>query len=94
MDAYPQELALFEPTVRDVALQKVQYVEYRPTSQLNNGPLQFFIPATANQYIDLKRSQLFVRIRIIKGDGNKPSETDHVAPSNLPLHTLFNQVDL
>lgn len=30
----------------------------------------------------------------MKGDGSKPAVTDMIAPSNLILHTLFNQVDV
>lgn len=74
VEACPPELALIEEPPRDAAFQKVQFVEYRPTSQLNSGPLQFIISPTANQYIDLKHSRLHVKVvQIIKGLGSAPN---------------------
>lgn len=92
--SYPPELALFEAPIRDATIQKIQYVEYRPTSQLNSGPLQFYIPSTANQYIDLRRSKLCLKVKIVKGDGSAPTAAEHVAPANLTMHSLFSQVDI
>lgn len=59
---FPRELDLFEEPAINATYQKIQYIECRPTSQLNEGgPLEFVIPPTASQYIDLKRSRLHVK---------------------------------
>ena len=92
--AYPPELCLFEPPPQEASLQKLQYVEYRPNSQLNSGPLQFIINSTANQYIDLKRTRLHVKAKIVKSDGSAPAISETVAPANLVLQSLFGQVEI
>ena len=92
--AYPPELCLFEPPPQEASLQKLQYVEYRPNSQLNSGPLTFVINPTANQYIDLKRTRLHIKAKLVKGDGSAPAVTENVAPCNLILQSLFGQVEV
>ena len=91
---YPEELALFQSPSKELAVQKIQFVEYRPVGQLNTGPLEFQIPATANQYLDLFRSRLCLKVKIVKGDGSAIGTDDRVAPANLVMHSLFNQVDV
>ena len=91
----PSELSLFTPPSMSAPYQKVQYVEYRSASPLNDGgPIQFTIPPTANQFIDLRRTLLHVEAKIIKKDGGDMGADDHVWPINLPLHSLFSQVDV
>ena len=91
---YPEQLALFETPSRDLTVQRTQYVEYRPISQLNSGPLQFHIPATANQYLDLSRSRLRLKVLLQKGDGTAIGDSNLVAPANFALHSLFSQVEV
>lgn len=90
----PSELNIFDPPSMSAPYQKVQYVEYRTASPLNDGgPIQFIIPPTANQFIDLRRTLLHVEARIVKADGSEIG-ADIVAPVNLPLHSFFNQVEV
>ena len=92
---YPEEVSLFERPCSNVAYQKVQYVEYRPTSQPSaGGPIEFVIPAMATQYINLKKTYLHVKVKIVKGDGTLPARNALVAPANLVLHSMFSQVDV
>lgn len=91
----PSEINLFEEPVVTAPYQKVQYVEYRSSAALNdNGPLQFFIPPTANQFIDLRRCRLHVKARIVDGDGVPAAADTNVSPVNLTLHSIFSQVDV
>lgn len=91
----PSELNIFDPPSMSAPYQKVQYVDYRTASPLNDGgPLQFIIPPTANQFIDLRRTLLHVEAKIMKTDGDKMEIGDTVFPINLPLHTVFSQVDV
>lgn len=43
--------------------------------------------------MDLKRSQLNIKIKVTKEDGSPVSESDVVALVNLPLHSVFSHVD-
>ena len=94
-EVFPAALSLFEPIPINVGYQKIQYVDYHTSSHLNNGScLNFTIPATSSQYIDLKRSRLCVKAYIMKEDGTKPNNSDIIAPVNLVLHSLFTQADV
>lgn len=91
---FPEEVSLFEKPCNNVAYEKIQYVDYRPTSSLSSGgSIDFTISPLANQYIDLKKTYLFARAKITKADGTA-TNIDKVAPVNLTLHSLFNQVDV
>lgn len=91
----PSELNIFEPPSLSAPFQKVQYVEYRSASPLNDGgPIQFIIPPTANQFIDLKRTLLHVEAKIVRTDGKDLDGDDKWGPINLTLHSFFKQVDV
>lgn len=91
----PSELNLFRQPSLSAPYQKVQYVDYKSASPLNDGgPIQFIIPQTANQFIDLRRTMLHVEAKIIKKDGSDTAEDQYVWPINLPLHSFFSQVDV
>lgn len=91
---YPEQLALFETPSRDLMVQRTQYVEYRPTSQLNSGPLEFRIPSAASQYFDLHRTRICLKVQIRKRNGDPITGEDKVAPMNNMLYTMFSQAEV
>ena len=92
---YTEGLALFQHPVTDVGHGGNKWVEYRPINQLTEGaPLEFVVAPTASTYIDLERTYLYVKAKLVKGDGTAIAKTELVVPSNLLLHTMFSQVDL
>ena len=92
---YPKEVSLFEKPCNDIAYQKIQHVDYRPTSLLSSGgPLTFTIPPTGSQYVNLKKTYLQLKVKLINADGSNVENGKLVAPINLVLHSLFSQVDV
>lgn len=103
---YKEELALFHKLAKNVGIDKIQWVEYRPTSQLSDfAPLEFNIPGNGMQYIDMKRTRLYVKAKIVQPDGSALPLYDpdtavglstpaKVGPINLLLHSMFRQVDV
>jgi len=71
-------------------------VEYHPISSLvNRALIDFDIPSSGEQYIDMNNIQLYVRAKIIRpGAGNNITEDTTIASVNLLLHSLFSQVDI
>ena len=64
-------------------------------SPLNDrGAIQFIIPPTANQFIDLRRTLLHVEAKIVRSDGKDLVDAEFVAPVNLSLHSFFSQVEV
>jgi hypothetical protein len=95
MDTSPAELSLFEEPVISAPFQKVQYIEYRSPSALNDaGPLQFFLVPSANQFIDLKRCKLHVKAKIVDETGKKADADADVTPVNLTLQSMFESVEV
>ena len=56
--------------------------------------MDIHIKASGSQYLDLQRSRLHVKAKIVKEDGSKLEEADVVTPVNLWMQSLFNQVDV
>ena len=58
------------------------------TSLTSAGPIEFHIPGTVDEYIDLNDIQLLVRMKITKNDGKSFHSTDKVAFINQPFSCL------
>jgi hypothetical protein len=52
------------------------------------------VGGSGQDYIDLANTQLFVRAKITRANGDNIDQTNHVGPINLLLHSLFSEVDL
>lgn len=83
------ELDIFAipPTQNSVESGSIQC--YRPVSALTDtAPIEFIIPASSEEYIDLSHITLHLFVRIV-GQQNQ-----NVAPVNNFLHSMFSQVDV
>jgi hypothetical protein len=90
-----KELDLFYTPPTEGAIQRKRWIQYRPTANITEGsPLEFIIPGSGSQYLDLKHTYLSLLTRIVKEDGSRTTNIEKVAPVNLTLHSMFNQVDL
>ncbi len=94
-ETHDEELSVFEPASTDTSLQSREWMEFRPVNQTTEGPLwNSNIAAQPTTYIDLKRSLLNVKLRITNADNSPIEDSLIVALVNLPLHTLFSQIDV
>ncbi|CAC5381014.1 unnamed protein product [Mytilus coruscus] len=95
-EAQPSGLDLFSLPPTQTAVSNMYYDEQRSTSQLTgNAPIEFTIAAQNSlEYVDLKRSKLYLRVRIKHADGSFLKATEYVGPVNLFLQSLFSQVDV
>ena len=65
-------LNLFNDPPIHSAFEKVQYVYYHPVAPYKeDAPLEFMIPPSGKQYINLQRSFLIIKAKIVKGDGSE-----------------------
>lgn len=69
-------------------------VDYHPRTAENVGPIEFLIPGSSDEYIDLSYAMIDVRFRIQQKDGSAIDATHKVGLNNLPLATLFRDVSL
>jgi len=93
--AQPAELSIFTVPPNQVAVEKIYFSECRPLSSFNteDTPVEISIPGQGNEYIDLRRSRLYMKCKIVKADGTNLAVKENVAPINLPLQTMWSQID-
>ena len=103
MEAVNTKLSLFRDLPQDLGIEAVQWIEYRPTSQLTQGAAVTFSIPPSPMYVDLQRSRLHVKCRILQGDGTplpkitniaSPPDAAKVGPINNVLGSLWSQVDV
>jgi hypothetical protein len=86
--AEPCELALF---TNQVALQKIYFSETRPISSFSadDAPLEFAVPGSGNEYLDLRRSRLYLKAKITKADGIALQAQGRQESSTYPCSPCF-----
>ena len=94
-ESHNKAMSIFDYPQSNSAIYSSEWVEYRPVSQLTPGSaLEFNIGGGSTDYIDLNKTRLHIKCRILKADGKPIIKTNYVGLENLPLHTIFSQVDL
>lgn len=90
------ELDLFTIPPTQTVIEKGQWIEYHPLSNVTSGqsPLEFNISGSAEEYVDLSQTLLYVKVKILKSNGDSLKKEDKVGPVNLFLHSMFSQVDV
>lgn len=91
----PAELSLFTVPPNQVAVEKIYFAEHRPVSAYNteDAPIEISIPGQGNEYIDLRRSRLYAKCKIVKTDGTALESQEKTGIINLPLQSLWSQID-
>lgn len=88
-------LMLFSLPPTDTSIQNINYIEIRPTSQITaTNPIVYEIPAGGIEYKALHDATHAVKFRIVKADGTIPAGGAKVGVINLPMQSLFKQVDV
>ncbi|GFU79813.1 uncharacterized protein F54H12.2 [Trichonephila clavipes] len=89
------ELELFNLPGTQTVIQDGQWKQFHPLSDVfDNAPVEFHISGSAEDYIDLSQTQLYVKAKIVKVDNTPITKDDTIGPVNLFLHSLFSQVDV
>ena len=71
------------------------YVSYQPVNTLTDGsPIEFYINSSGLDYQDLSRSYLYVKLKVTTPAGANLAADASAALVNLPLHSLFSQIDV
>ena len=89
------ELDLFGLPPTQTSIEKGQWVEFHPIANISDGgPIEFFIPGAGEEYNDLSQTQLYVKAKVVNGDGSDLADDAQVGPVNLFLQSLFSQIDV
>ena len=89
------ELELFDLPGSQTSVNEIYYEEIRPMSAVSGeGPYEFRVNGQhASDYLDLRNSQLYVRLKVQKADGTDLT-TEKVGPANLMLQSLFSATEV
>lgn len=83
------------PPTQTTILKRVKVDFHNVSNYDDGGPLEFVIPAVDDDYWDLNSHVFEVQVKItLIADNAVTAGTDVVGFVNLPLHSLFSQVDL
>lgn len=94
-EGHSSELAIFQSSVLDTGIEAIEWVDFRPVSQLtSDGAVEFNIAGNSISYLDLKRTRLHLKVRILTENGTAVAQEDDVALTNLPLQAMWSQVDV
>lgn len=89
----PLEWFCLPPT--QTAVEKTYTVDYQPLTAIrHNAPIEFYIPASTEEYLDLKNSQLHIKCKIVNRDGLPCDREQVVAPVNDLFNSLWSNVEL
>ena len=96
MDCKTSALCLFDEQDVQTDIVGTSVVDYYPLTSLSaGGPIEFHIPGSTDEYIDLNDCQLLVHVKITKKDGTAIDNTkDKVCLVNQPISSLFQDVFL
>ena len=64
------------------------------SSITDSGPIEFDVSSNGQNYLDFANTELLVKAKIARGNGDDITDADHVEGVNLFLHSLFQQVDV
>ncbi|KAI0228029.1 hypothetical protein LSAT2_021517, partial [Lamellibrachia satsuma] len=89
------ELDLFTVPPTQNCISDSHVVEHQPTASLDSGgPIEFLIPGSGDDYLDLANTMLHVQAKVTRANGHAIDADESVGPVNNWLHSLWSQVDL
>lgn len=94
-EAIPSQLEIFETPPYQLGVESTTFEECRPTSQVTAyNPIEFNLSGqNGMEYLDLRRTKLFVKLRVKHANGDNIGIDSSVGPVNGLFFALFSQVD-
>ena len=89
-------LELFDTPPTQTAVEKSYDVEFLPTSAVRDGGvIEFYVPASTDDYLDLRNSRLHIKAKIVRASTNANlAALTSVAPINNLLQSMWSNVEL
>ena len=89
------ELDLFSVPTTQTSIENAQWIEHRPVASIGaGGPIEFVIPGSGDDYLDVANTYLFVKAKVNQANGSNIDVAAKVGPVNNWMHSLFSQVDV
>ena len=89
------EFFLFSEPKTNTGVNHTSWVDCLPVNQLTDtGDIHISISGSGSAYLDLSRTLLYVKGKIVKANGENLGDKDKVAPINLFLHSMWSQMNV
>ena len=89
------EFNLFETAPIQLQVDKSFYQDYTPIATIGEKqPIVIVANGSPRQCWDLKKSYIYVRAKIVGGDGSDVADATNVSVVNNTLHSMFQQIDV
>jgi hypothetical protein len=85
---------LFRPVSQEVSMLSGRTVSHRPTHMNQVGPYEFAIHARGKQYIQLSKTRLYMKLKIIDEGGDNITAADNASFCNLIGNSMFKACDI
>jgi hypothetical protein len=87
------ELDLFSRPVVQVSALNGDWDTYKPVQSIGQGPIAFVVPGSGDAYVDMGKTLLFIKCKILNGATNAPYvAADNYSVVNNLLNTLFSDI--
>jgi hypothetical protein len=94
MAGYSEKLAIFQSRAKNDGELLETYIDYKSQGQLHNdSSLHFHVANNGSTYIDLSKSKLVMKVKIVRKDGVAMKNTDIVSTANIPLHAMWRRME-
>jgi hypothetical protein len=88
-------IGLFQAPPTETGEESTNWVHIRPISQITSGGvIDFTIPGNTLQYLNSRKTRLYVKCKVVKKDGSATVAEDVVTPVNLFQHSLWSQMEV
>lgn len=89
------ELDLFSRPVVQVSAINGDWITYKPVQALGQGPIAFVIPGNGDSYVDMTKTLLYIKCKVINGNSNAAYvATDDYSVVNNMMNSLFSEIRL
>ena len=94
-DCSSSSLYLFLLSPTQSSFQKSKFIDYHPITSLSDGgPIEFKVSGSGQEFLNLARSDLYLRVKVSKADGSNLDGASKVGFANYLIASLFNQVNI
>ena len=94
MAGYSEKLALFQTRPDNDGELVETFIDYKSQGQLqHDSALHFHVANNGSTYIDLSKSKLAMKVKIVRKDGVALKPGEIVNTSNIPLHAMWRRME-
>lgn len=85
---------IFKNVAQEVSMEEGATCCVLPTNFTQKGPYEFHFTPRGHRYIQLSKTRLYMKLKIVHGDGTDIANTEHVSVCNLIGSSMIERVEI